>query len=139
MKLSDFSFELPEELIAKFPTSPRDYSKLLVVERTTQKIKHRSFYELPEILRTNDLLVVNNTKVIPARLFGEDTLGKSFEIFLLKSLIPQTKHGNALSNQEKRSKPESQFHFQMEEVDTLPLTTKVSFKFLFPSKTIGLF
>ncbi|MBM4317882.1 MAG: tRNA preQ1(34) S-adenosylmethionine ribosyltransferase-isomerase QueA, partial [Deltaproteobacteria bacterium] len=82
MKLSDFSFELPEELIAKFPASPRDHSKLLVVERTTQKIKHRSFYELPEILRTNDLLVVNNTKVIPARLFGEDTPGKPFEIFL---------------------------------------------------------
>lgn len=104
MKLSDFSFELPEELIAKFPTSPRDHSKLLVVERTTQKIKHRSFYELPEILRTNDLLVVNNTKVIPARLFGEDTLGKSFEIFLLKSLDPANKTWECLVKPGKKVK-----------------------------------
>ncbi len=88
MKLSDFSFELPDELIAKFPAHPRDHSRMLVVDRTAKKIEHRQFFHLPEFLNTNDLLVLNNTKVLPARLFATDSAGKSFEVFLLKNLSP---------------------------------------------------
>lgn len=88
MKLSDFSFELPEELIATFPLSPRDHSKLLVVNRASKKIEHKQFFDLGLFLKPHDLLVVNNTKVLPARLFGQDSNNKSFEIFLLKSTSP---------------------------------------------------
>lgn len=88
MKLSDFSFELPEELIATFPASPRDHSRLLVVDRSSKKIEHCHFYDLGLYLKPNDLLVLNNTKVLPARLFGEDSSGKKFEVFLLKATSP---------------------------------------------------
>jgi len=86
MKLSDFSFNLPEELIAKFAASPRDHSKLLVVYKETQRTDHLHFFDLPELLKPSDLLVVNNTKVLPARIFGKDAQNRVFEVFLLKSL-----------------------------------------------------
>jgi S-adenosylmethionine:tRNA ribosyltransferase-isomerase len=86
MQLEDFRFELPEELIAKFPATPRDSSRLLVVNRQTSQIEHFHFYDLPKFLNPGDLLVLNNTKVLPARLFGWDKDKRSFEIFLLKSL-----------------------------------------------------
>ena len=86
MQLEDFRFELPEELIAKFPATPRDSSRLLVVNRQTSQIEHFHFYDLPKFLNPGDLLVLNNTKVLPARLFGWDKDKRNFEIFLLKSL-----------------------------------------------------
>lgn len=65
-----FDYELPEELIAQYPVEPRDHSRLLVLERTTGKCHHQHFYDLPSWLEAGDLLVVNNTQVIPARLLG---------------------------------------------------------------------
>lgn len=88
MQLNDFRFELPEELIAKYPASPRDSSRLLVVNRKSSKLEHCRFHDLPNFLNSNDLLVLNNTKVLPARLFGWDKEKRSFEVFLLKSLSP---------------------------------------------------
>jgi S-adenosylmethionine:tRNA ribosyltransferase-isomerase len=71
LKLEDFDFDLPEELIAQYPVEPRDSSRLMVVERSTGLIHHHKFSELPSLLRSGDVLVVNNTRVIPARLIGE--------------------------------------------------------------------
>lgn len=85
MRLEEFRFDLPDELIAKFPASPRDHSRLLVINRKNKSLQHHHFYDLPKFLTPSDLLVLNNTKVLPARLFGNDSHGKQFEVFLLKS------------------------------------------------------
>ena len=71
MKTSDYSYELPEELIAQDPLPDRSSSRLMVLHKDTGRIEHRHFYELPEDLEPGDCLVLNNTKVIPARLIGE--------------------------------------------------------------------
>ena len=66
----DFYYDLPEELIAQTPIDPRDHSRLLVYDRATDTVQHKHFYDLPSFLKKGDLLVVNNTRVIPARIFG---------------------------------------------------------------------
>ncbi len=70
MKTSDFSFDLPKNLIAQHPVSPRDSSRLLIVDRATGKLSHDFFYNLPSYLSGRDVLVVNNSRVVPFRLFG---------------------------------------------------------------------
>ena len=84
---SDFHFSLPSELIAQVPTERRDRSRLLVVDRRTESISHQIFTSLPDFLRSGDLLVVNNSKVIPARLGAKKkgTNGK-IEILLLEQI-----------------------------------------------------
>lgn len=85
MKLKDFYYDLPQELIAQDPLEKRSDSRLMVVGRSDGSITHRHFYDLPDYLRAGDCLVINDTKVIPARLMGvkEDT-GASIEVLLLK-------------------------------------------------------
>ena len=85
MKTSDVDYVLPEELIAQTPMEPRDHSRLMVVHRGTGAIEHKHFYDLPQYLRPGDALVINETKVIPARLLGvkEDT-GVPVEVLLLR-------------------------------------------------------
>ena len=85
MNTADFYYELPEELIAQHPIDPRDASRLLVYDRGTGKIEHKIFRDIVEYLNENDVLVVNNTKVIPARIYGiaEDT-GAKVEFLLHK-------------------------------------------------------
>ena len=85
MKTSDFYYDLPEELIAQTPAEPRDHSRLLVYHREDGRVEHRHFYDLPEYLTPKDALVINETKVIPARLTGvkEDT-GVPVEVLLLR-------------------------------------------------------
>ncbi len=91
MKTSDFYYELPEELIAQTPVEPRNSSRLMVLPRNGGKIEHKHFYDLPEFLKPGDCLVLNNTRVLPARLYGtrEDT-GAVVEFVLLRQ------HGNKL-------------------------------------------
>ena len=87
MKTSDFDYNLPEELIAQTPIEPRDHSRMLVYDRADQSIQHLHFYDLPRFLKKGDVLVVNETKVIPARLLGEkEGTGVPVEILLLKRL-----------------------------------------------------
>ncbi|MCI9164277.1 MAG: tRNA preQ1(34) S-adenosylmethionine ribosyltransferase-isomerase QueA [Lachnospiraceae bacterium] len=85
MNVKDFTFDLPQELIAQDPLEDRSSSRLLVMDKRTGEIRHRVFRDIIEYLRPGDCLVVNNTKVIPARLFGvkEDT-GAKIEVLLLK-------------------------------------------------------
>ena len=91
MKTSDFYYDLPEELIAQTPVEPRNSSRLMVLPRNGGEIKHKHFYDLPEFLKPGDCLVLNNTRVLPARLYGtrEDT-GAAVEFVLLRQ------HGNKL-------------------------------------------
>jgi S-adenosylmethionine:tRNA ribosyltransferase-isomerase len=87
VRLSDFDFDLPEALIAQRPLEPRDASRLLVMRRSGGAIEHRHFRDLPEYLRPGDALVVNETKVMPARLMGvREGSGGAIEVLLLKRL-----------------------------------------------------
>lgn len=84
MKTSDFDYYLPEELIAQTPVEPRDSSRLLVYDRKDESIKHKIFRDICDVLQKGDLLVVNDTKVLPARIYGETEHGGKVEILLLK-------------------------------------------------------
>lgn len=87
MKTSDFYYELPQELIAQTPIEPRDHSRLLVYHRDSKQIEHRHFYDIVDYLRKGDVLVVNNTKVLPARIYGQkEGSGGKIEFLLLKRL-----------------------------------------------------
>ncbi len=86
MKLTAFDYHLPEEQIAQRPVSPRDHSKLLVLDRLTGEIQQRHFFDLPKLLRSNDVLVRNNTKVLPARLYGKKESGGFVELLLVKAI-----------------------------------------------------
>ncbi len=86
MRLDDFDYQLPSELIAQQPASERDAARLLVFHRRSSRIDHRQFAHLPEYLRPGDVLIVNDTKVIPARLFGTFEDGKSVEVLLVRPL-----------------------------------------------------
>ncbi len=87
MKLSHFNFELPKELLAEYPADHRDESKLMVIHRDTGKIEHRLFRDLIDYFDEGDVMVLNNTKVFPARLFGnKEKTGARIEVFLLREL-----------------------------------------------------
>lgn len=83
MEVTDFDYDLPKELIAQTPIEPRDASRLLVMDKKTGALEHRHFYNLPEYLRPGDVLVFNDTRVMPARLHGTKTTGAHVEVFLL--------------------------------------------------------
>ncbi len=86
MKVSEFNYDLPEELIAQHPYDKRDEARLLVMDRTTQKMKHTVFKQVIDYLNPGDCLVINNTKVLPARLYGKKATGANVEFLLLKNL-----------------------------------------------------
>ena len=87
MKLSEFNFNLPEELIAEYPTNNRDDSKLMVVHRKSGKIEHKHFRDVIDYFDEGDVLVLNNTKVFPARMYGnKEKTGAKIEVFLLREL-----------------------------------------------------
>lgn len=86
MKTSLFDYQLPEGLIANTSASPRDHSKLMVIDRNSGKIDHKHFYNIIDYLTENDVLVLNDTKVFPARLFGQKETGRKVEILLNKSI-----------------------------------------------------
>ena len=101
MKLSDFNYELPGDRIAKVPVVPRDSSKLLVLNKHTGQIIDDHFYNLADYLQSGDLLVRNNTKVIPARIFGKKETGGKVEILLTKKIA----HSDSTETWECLTKP----------------------------------
>lgn len=90
MKKSDFYYSLPEELIAQTPADKRDESRLLTLNRDTGEIEHKRFYDIIDLLNAGDCLVLNNSKVIPARLIGERESGGAVEVLLLRDLGSNT-------------------------------------------------
>ena len=86
MKTSDFYYDLPEELIAQTPVEPRDSSRLLVYNRSEDKVEHKVFNQIGDYLKSGDLLVINTTKVYPARIFAYTEHGGKVEILLLKRI-----------------------------------------------------
>ena len=85
-KKSDFYYDLPEELIAQTPAEPRDSSRLLVYDRASKKIEHKIFKDVADYLKKGDVLVINNTKVLPARMYAKTQNGGAVEVLLLKRL-----------------------------------------------------
>jgi S-adenosylmethionine:tRNA ribosyltransferase-isomerase len=102
VKTGDFSFNLPEELIAQEPTRPRDASRLLSLSRTSGQLEDLTFAQLPTLLNPGDLLVVNDTRVIPARLLGRKPTGGQVEVLLLTRESPRD--WEALVRASKRSR-----------------------------------
>lgn len=99
MNISEFDYILPEELIAQMPADKRENSKMLVLNKKLKTIEHKHFFDVVEYIDENTLLVLNNTKVLPARLYGTKETGAKIEIFLL-----ETKHDNFWSCLIKPSK-----------------------------------
>lgn len=89
MNIQEFMYDLPEDLIAQTPIEPRDLSRLMVYESSGKKLSHRRFYDIVDYLRPGDALVVNETRVIPARLIGEREGGGACEVLLLRQLSPK--------------------------------------------------
>ena len=91
MHINDFDYELPKELIAQTPAEKRDSSRLLVVHRETGEVEHKHFYDIIDYLKPTDCLVLNNSKVLPARLFGvKEGTGAKVEFLLIKRIEGDT-------------------------------------------------
>jgi S-adenosylmethionine:tRNA ribosyltransferase-isomerase len=87
MKLSEFSFDLPEELIAEYPSENRDEAKLMVLHRDSGKIEHKLFKDISDYFSEGDVMIMNNTRVFPARMYGnKEKTGAKIEVFLLREL-----------------------------------------------------
>ncbi len=110
LKKSDFYYELPEELIAQHPVEPRDSARLMKLNRRTGEIEHRHFYDIVELLQPGDCLILNNTRVLPARLYGtkEDT-GARVEFLLLTHREGDT--WEVITGPGKRAKQGARFSF----------------------------
>ena len=92
MKLSQFKFTLPESLIAQYPSKERDDARLMVVHRKTGEIEHRTFKDIISYFNEGDVMVFNNTRVFPARLYGQkEKTGARIEVFLLRELNSDNK------------------------------------------------
>jgi S-adenosylmethionine:tRNA ribosyltransferase-isomerase len=86
MRLSDFDYELPEELIAQYPSQRRDESRMLLLDRSKDEVRETRFANLPRYLQEGDIVVINDTKVIPARILGRKETGAEVEVFLIRPL-----------------------------------------------------
>ena len=107
MLVSDFDYELPEELIAQMPADKRDNSKMLVLNREQRSIEHKHFYDIVDFIDENSLLVLNNTKVLPARLYGTKETGAKIEVFLLEAQSEGSDIWSCLIKPSKRIKPDT--------------------------------
>jgi S-adenosylmethionine:tRNA ribosyltransferase-isomerase len=111
MRVSDFDYDLPAELIAQHPLDERDASRMLIVDRATQTWRDSTFASLPDCLRANDVLVLNNTRVFPARLFGERSpSGGAVELLLLREIEPNV--WSALARPARRLRTGTQITFR---------------------------
>lgn len=117
MKLSKFKFNLPEELIASYPTENRDESRLMVLHRDTQKIEHRNFKDILEYFGDGDVFTLNNTKVFPARLHGEkEKTGAKIEVFLLRELNRESRLWDVLVDPARKIRIGNKLYFGNDEL-----------------------
>ncbi len=112
MKLSQFKFNLPNELIAKYPAKHRDESKLMVVNRKSGKVEHRVFKDILDYFDEKDFFLFNNTKVFPARLYGKkEKTGANIEVFLLRELKPEQHLWDVLVNPARKIRIGNKLYF----------------------------
>ena len=105
MNISEFDYELPEKLIAQMPADKRQNSKMLVLDKKNKTIEHKHFFDIVDYIEPNSILVLNNTKVLPARLYGTKDTGAKIEVFLLES--KENKNWSCLIKPSKRVKPDT--------------------------------
>ena len=118
MKLSNFQFELPDELLAEYPAENRDEARLMVLNRKEQTIEHKTFKDIIDYFEEDDVLVLNNTKVFPARLFGnKEKTGARIEVFLLRELNSETRLWDVLVDPARKIRIGNKLYFG--EDDTL--------------------
>ena len=116
MKLSQFRYYLPPELIASHPPKDRDDSKLIVLDRKKQSIKHKSFKDILKFYNDGDVFVINNTKVFPARLFGiKEKTGADIEVFLLRELNRETRLWDVLVDPARKIRIGNKLYFGEDE------------------------
>jgi S-adenosylmethionine:tRNA ribosyltransferase-isomerase len=116
MKLSHFHFDLPPELLAEYPAENRDESRLMVLNRKEQTIEHKMFKDLIDYFDQDDVLVMNNTKVFPARLYGnKEKTGARIEVFLLRELNPETRLWDVLVDPARKIRIGNKLYFGEDE------------------------
>ena len=116
MKLSQFKFDLPPNLIASRPPANRDESKMMVVHRKEQKIEHKIFKDVLDYYNDGDVFVINNTKVFPARLYGEkEKTGAKIEVFLLRELNPESRLWDVLVDPARKIRIGNKLYFGEDE------------------------
>ncbi|WP_277631964.1 tRNA preQ1(34) S-adenosylmethionine ribosyltransferase-isomerase QueA [Avrilella dinanensis] len=116
MKLSHFKFDLPEELLAEFPSENRDEARLMVVHRDTGKIEHRLFKDVIEYFDEGDVMILNNTKVFPARLYGnKEKTGARIEVFLLRELNEEQRLWDVLVDPARKIRIGNKLYFGEDE------------------------
>ncbi|WP_026955741.1 tRNA preQ1(34) S-adenosylmethionine ribosyltransferase-isomerase QueA [Algoriphagus vanfongensis] len=112
MKLSDFKFDVPKKLVALYPTENRDESRLMVVHRKTGEIEHRTFKDIIEYFGEGDVFVSNDTKVFPARLYGnKEKTGAEIEVFLLRELNPELRLWDVLVDPARKIRVGNKLYF----------------------------
>jgi len=117
MKLSQYKYNLPSELIAKFPAKNRDESRLMVLHRDTQKIEHRTFKEIIDYFKDKDVMVFNDTKVFPARLYGnKEKTGAEIEVFLLRELNREQRLWDVLVDPARKIRIGNKLYFGEDDV-----------------------
>lgn len=117
MKLSHFNFELPNELLAEYPSEQRDESRLMVLNREKQTIEHKQFKDLIEYFSEDDVMILNNTKVFPARLFGnKEKTGARIEVFLLRELNAEQRLWDVLVDPARKIRIGNKLYFGKDEM-----------------------
>lgn len=106
MNISEFDYVLPENLIAQLPADKRENSKMLVLDKNKQTLEHKHFFDITDYIDSNSILVLNNTKVLPARLYGTKETGAKIEVFLLEAQN-KTNYWSCLIKPSKRVKPDN--------------------------------
>ncbi len=117
MKLSQYKFNLPPELVAKFPAKNRDESRLMVLHRETEKIEHKTFKEIINYFDDQDVMVFNDTKVFPARLYGnKEKTGAEIEVFLLRELNREQRFWDVLVDPARKIRIGNKLYFGEDDV-----------------------
>ncbi len=119
-KLSQFNFDLPEKLVAQYPTKERDQSRLMVVHKDTGKIEHKIFKDLLDYFEEDDAMIFNNTKVFPARLYGcKEKTGAKIEVFLLRELNAHSRLWDVLVDPARKIRVGNKLYFNDEQDNEL--------------------
>jgi len=113
MKLTQFKYDFPKDLVAKYPAEPRDSSRLMVLNRASGTIEHKVFSDIGEYFKKGDVMVVNNTKVFPARLFGnKEKTGARIEVFLLRELNPESRLWDVIVDPARKIRIGNKLYFE---------------------------
>ena len=113
MKLSDFTYEFPRSLIAKYPAEPRDNARLMVLDRKEKTIEHRAFRDILGYFHEGDVLIANDTKVFPARLYGnKEKTGARIEVFLLRELNPESRLWDVIVDPARKIRIGNKLYFE---------------------------